>query len=218
MDQRAAISAAVLAGGESRRMGSDKALLKIAGRPLLARTIDLLHRVSDDVLVIGRRAGYESFGAAVIADRFPSAGPLGGIATALSAATHEYVLVVACDMPLLSEPLLIAMAEEPRGYDVLVPAVIAGTDREAAWQWQPLHAIYNRGCLSVVEHHLRSGDRRADAFYGDVRVRQLDEAWVSQYDPTLASFTNANEPEELENVRRQLVLRGDGMGEGHGSR
>src|SRR5690242_9512250 len=121
------VSGAILAGGQSRRMGSDKAALRIQGEPLLQRTARLLATITTDVAIIGppERAALAP-GVPILPDRWPQQGPLGGIATALQALAGEAVLVVGCDMPFLNAALLryfITLAPE---YD----AVVARADGE----------------------------------------------------------------------------------------
>jgi molybdopterin-guanine dinucleotide biosynthesis protein A len=121
-----------------------------------------------------------------------------GIATALRAAQCDFALVVACDMPLLSLPLLRAMAREPRDYDALVPALIGNrNDRAGDLALEPLHAIYSRTCVPSIDARLRAGRLKVWEFLATVRMRTLPAAWVREYDPALTSFVNANDPREL---------------------
>jgi molybdenum cofactor guanylyltransferase len=191
-----ALSAAVLTGGASTRMGADKALLELSGATLLERTLAALRVVSDDVTVVGARPPYACFGASVVVDDYPGAGPLGGVATALRAARHEHTLVVACDMPLLSGALLRAMAAEPRNYGALVPLV--------GGQPQPLHAVYARSCLPPIRARLEAGRRSVIEMLDDLHVRWLTEDWMRRFDPLLRSTHNANTPAQLEEARQLL--------------
>ncbi|MFM9108738.1 MAG: molybdenum cofactor guanylyltransferase [Chloroflexota bacterium] len=138
------VSAAVLAGGMSRRMGSDKALLPATpgGQTLLERALATVSDVADETFIVASgRPEYERFGVPVVADLHPGAGALGGIATALRAARCERCLVVACDMPFLNPVLLNAMIGWPGDWDVLAPS-IAGESRQGPGQViQTLHAI-----------------------------------------------------------------------------
>src|ERR687898_1866444 len=121
---RAPLSAAALAGGQSRRMGTDKALLPLVagGHPMLGLVLERLRSVADDVLVVANEhERYASFDARVVPDLHPQIGALGGIQAAITWSAHEHCLVVACDMPFLSLHLLRRMVSEPRNYDVLVP-------------------------------------------------------------------------------------------------
>lgn len=187
-------SAAVLTGGQSRRMGFDKAFASVNGRPLLQRTLDVLTPLSDDIFIVGFRPEYRHFDVAICPDSAPGSGPLGGIADALRAAEHDHVLVVACDMPFLNTTLLEAITREVRDYDVLVPIVDG--------QLQPLHAVYTKRCLPAIEGRLKRGDLKVTGFYRDVRVRGLGTDWLREFDPQLRSFTNMNTVAELESAQR----------------
>jgi molybdenum cofactor guanylyltransferase len=191
------LSAAVLAGGASRRMGRDKALMTLDGRTLLERAVVAVASVARDTFVVGDRAAYHQFGVAVVADEFPGAGPLGGIATALRHARHAHVLVVACDMPFLSVPLLQAMAAQPRDFDVLVPVTssVASGQRSAS-TYETLHAIYERSILPAIELRIARGELQVAAALAGLAVRELPEAWLREYDPAMRSFVNANRPDD----------------------
>src|SRR5215210_1385229 len=128
------LSAAVLVGGASRRMGTDKALLPLReGDPPLAQLVtERLRQVADEILLVGvDRSGYDQFGLPIVLDRFADGGALAGIATAVDAAQYDFCLVVACDMPFLNVDLLRWMASLPREYDVLVPE-LPGQSRQGA--------------------------------------------------------------------------------------
>jgi molybdopterin-guanine dinucleotide biosynthesis protein A len=193
------LSAAVLAGGASRRMGTDKALMTLAGQTLLERALRGVANVADDVVVVGDRTPYHRYGVPVVADEFPGAGPLGGIATALRCARHEYVLVVACDMPFLSAPLLQAMADLPRDYDALVPVTVGRRGGQAGGStYETLHAIYRRTSLPAIERRIADGELQVVAALAGLAVCELQEEWLREYDPNLMSFLNANRPGDLE--------------------
>ncbi len=204
------LSAAILAGGQSRRMGRDKALLEVRGRTLVERVAERLAAVADEVFVVSPpRAGYERFGLRIVPDRYPDAGSLGGIYTAVAEASHDYCLVVACDMPFLSVPLLTYMAERPRDYDVLVPSLAAERSRQGGRETlETLHAIYSKRCVDPMEARLREGNYKIIAFFDDVRVERLPEATVRRFDPDLWSFFNANTPEEFETALDRIEREG----------
>jgi molybdenum cofactor guanylyltransferase len=199
--QRSPLSAAALAGGQSRRMGTDKALLPLVagGEPMLGIVLQRLSAVADEVLVVANDgAKYAALGARVVPDLRPDVGALGGIQAAIASSEHDYCLVVACDMPFLSLPLLRRMADEPRDYDVLVP-LIPGESRQRSdgLVFQTLHAIYSRDCLPFIEKRIAEGKKQVVGFFEDVRVRALDVAEIARWDPDLRSFFNANTPEAL---------------------
>jgi molybdopterin-guanine dinucleotide biosynthesis protein A len=191
-----AVSAAVMAGGKSRRMGSDKAWLDVGdGRPIVQRVIDVVREVADDVLIVANDERYGTLGPRVIPDRWPDGGALGGIGTGIGAAAHDRVLVVACDMPFLRAEVLRYLVEQADGVDAVVPRI--------GGEHQTLHALYTKACLAPIERAVAAGKMRVISFFGDVRIRALDEADLRPFDPDLRSFTNVNTPEELEAARRR---------------
>jgi molybdenum cofactor guanylyltransferase len=199
------LSAAVLAGGKSSRMGTDKALLPLVdgGPSLLEIVLDRVSRVAAEMLIVGGDSErYGRFGVRVVPDRFPDSAALGGIATALGEAQHEHCLVVACDMPFLNVRLLEQMARAPRDYDVLVPA-IPGASRQSreGIVYQTLHAIYGRGCLPAIERLVAAGRLQVVGFFPEVAVRAIPVDEVQRCDPELRSFFNANSPEALARAR-----------------
>ena len=198
---RAPLGAAVLAGGQSRRMGTDKALLPLVagGQPMLCVVLERLSAVADETIVVANeQARYAAFGVRVVPDLSRHVGALGGIQAAIAWSAHEHCMVVACDMPFLSLPLLRRMAEEPRDYDVLVP-LIPGESRQRGdgLVFQTLHAIYSKRCLPFIEKRIAEGRKQVVGFFDDVRVRTLDVAEILRWDPDLRSFFNANTPEAM---------------------
>ena len=190
------LSAIVLAGGASRRLGLDKAQLTFGGRPLLHIIIDRLSPVCDEVIVAGGRRhdldGPHAPGR-VVYDAVPGQGPLAGIEAGLRAASSDFALVVACDMPFLNPALLSYMADLPRDYEVLVPV--------AAGRRHPLHAIYARACLPAIELLLARGENRADELRNLVRTRVVSDDDLRRHDPEGMSLFNLNEPADLSYAR-----------------
>src|SRR5512139_2669651 len=185
-----AVSAVVLAGGQSRRMGRDKALIDYQGRPIVAHVIDTLRALSDDIVVVANRSDlYGPFGARVVPDYEPPCGPLGGIAAGLQAVQHPLAVVVACDMPFLSVPLLRWLIDLAAGYDAVVPQT--GAD------FEPLHAVYRRECHGPIVQRIERGERRVISFFADVRLRPVPEAEWRVLDPAGRSLVNLNTPADL---------------------
>ena len=195
---RPPLSVAILAGGQSRRMGRDKAMLSLwpGGPPLLQLVVDIVAPLADDVFVVASgRPAYADFGVRVVPDAYPDAATLGGIATAIEAARTDATLVVACDMPMLSASLIRHLRDIPREYDVLVP-VLAGESRQGGrLVRQTLHAIYRPACLPPIRERIVAGRLQVIGFFPEVRVREVPEDEVRRFDPDLRSFHNANTPE-----------------------
>jgi len=183
------VSAAIMAGGKSRRMGQDKAWIELDGQPLIRRVADVLAQVADEVIIVANEPRYAALGLRVVPDRFPDGGALGGIATGVRAAIHDRVLVAACDMPFLSAEVWRVLLDHRYDGDVVIPKI--GNDLET------MHALYTKTCVAPMERALAAGKMRVVSFFDDVRVRMIEESLMRVADPTLRSFTNVNTPEEL---------------------
>lgn len=204
------VSVAILAGGQSRRMGSDKALLPLiqGGAPLISLVINKVASISQDRFIISpSRPGYHDLGISVVPDDWPNAGPLGGLATALRAAKHERCLVVSCDMPFLNRKLLEWMMTQPSDYDVLIPTVPGSSRQGESLIYQTLHAIYSTSCFPIVEQALQRGDRRMTSIFPDLRVQTVPEEIMNRLDPDGYSLFSVNSPDALQ-AAHDLVARG----------
>ena len=191
------ITAAVLAGGQSRRMGTDKSLVELAGRPLIQHVLDRLRPLGWPILLVANHADrYQSLGETIVADVLPGKGSLGGIYTALHHSATEFTFCVACDMPFLNTALIRWLATLDEEADAVVP-VVAG-------RAQGLHALYRRRCLPVISEQLARDELRISAVYDRLAVRFVAEADLRQYDPVLRSFRNVNTPEDL-GLARQII-------------
>jgi molybdopterin-guanine dinucleotide biosynthesis protein A len=198
------LTAAVLAGGRSRRMGTDKALIRLdpSGPTLLERVLELVGAVADDRVVIATdRPHYAAFGVPVEPDHYPDAAALGGIATALEVAAGSPCLVVPCDLPFLNVPLLSHLRARAAAADVVVPTARGESRQRGGVIFQTLHAIYGPACLPPVRAQLARGERQIVRFFDDIRVATVDEEVVRRFDPDLWTFFNVNTPEALSLAR-----------------
>lgn len=186
----------VLAGGSSRRLGRDKAMLRFGGAPLLKIVVDRITHVCDHVVVaVDQPERYQELRlpAKLVADAAPGLGPISGLQSGLQACDAEHVLVVACDLPFLNVELLRFMADLPRSYQALVPW---SEDR-----WQPLCAIYARSCLKVVDAMVSAGGGSMHKLLDQLDVRRPDEEEIRRLDPQRLSFLNLNERSDLDKAR-----------------
>ncbi len=183
------VTGLVLAGGASRRMGRDKALLELDGRALIQIVVERMMEACGEVLIVAADvASYAGFGVAVVEDRFRDVGVLGGLHAGLAAASHDLTLAVGCDMPFLNPDVLRAFADWAEGYDVALL-------RHNGYL-EPLHGAYRRTCLLPIEAAIRTGERRIVSFFPRVRVRYVTPQEIAPIDPQLESFRNLNTPEE----------------------
>ena len=163
------LSAFVLAGGRSSRMGTDKAFLQLDGRTLLARALDRLHALTPEVRTVGPAAKFAAYGP-VVEDVYADRGPLAGIHAALSASATELNLILAVDLPFVSAALLRFIVEEARACDavVTVPRIAGG--------YQPLCAVYRRAFAPLAAAALEAGKNKIDALFAVTSTRVLEES------------------------------------------
>src|SRR6476660_7550396 len=139
-----ALTAFVLAGGKSTRMGTDKAFLELSGRSLLTNALELAQSVATEVRIVGDPARFSAFGA-VVQDVYPNRGPLGGIHAALAASDAELNLIIAADLPLLDVRLLKLLIDIAGNCDALV------TVPRVAGNYEPLCAVYRKPFVAFAE-------------------------------------------------------------------
>ncbi|MBF6611501.1 MAG: molybdenum cofactor guanylyltransferase [Chloroflexi bacterium] len=189
--------AAILAGGASSRMGSNKAFLRLhpGGATLIESVILRLQQAGfgSPLLVTNTPADYALLHLPTVADEVAGAGPLGGVLAALCRSPHEYLLVVGCDMPALNPALLRHMAARQTTADALVPR---WTKRDGRIQAETLHAIYSRSCIEPIRRRIAVGEVKMADLLGAISVEYLEEDELRLYDPELAAFRNINTPEE----------------------
>ncbi len=177
----------VLTGGRSSRMGRDKALIDIAGRPLALRVAEQAGKFCDSVSLVGDPAAYGSLGLKVVPDTFPGQGPLAGIEAALGATAADWNLIVACDMPALGSAAIEQL------FDLQADCALPQYDDGRA---EPLCAVYHRRCHAAIRATLESGVRKvADA------LRRLEaDGFAVRYLPVASAkpFANLNTPDEVQ--------------------
>lgn len=179
----------ILAGGESSRMGKDKAFLMFGGRPLFEHVVNTLRPIFRDVIVVTNTPeAYCKYGVTVTTDAVEKRGPLTGIYSGLLVSKSEYNFVVACDMPFLNSGLIEYMNRQCEGYDIVVP--------EINGQVEPLHAIYHRRLIPRIEAALKNEERQIRKLFEKAEIRRIISQELDLFDPGRRSFTNLNTPNE----------------------
>ena len=192
--ERLPLTAAILAGGRSTRMGVDKILLDIQGELLIRRVLDAVTQTCARIAVVTNRPGDLAvlglpLEVSVLSDEIAYQGPLGGLATALAWTQDEWVLAVAADIPWI-EPAVVRALWAARGQAaVVVPVTDHGPE--------PLLALYHRRCLPVVNAALAAGRLKLRAILEELPVVRVPAEALRQIDANLASFENINTPEDL---------------------
>jgi len=190
------VSAVILAGGESRRMGNNKALLPYRS----GRFIDAVHRqmaaIFPEVILVTNTPGlYQALPCRKVADLYPGMGALAGIHAGLHHSGNPRIFVVACDMPCLNSQLIRHLAARVEGHEVVVAESDSGLE--------PLHALYSKESLATIEQMLVAGEKRVMALYPKVRLLQLPAAEIARLDPGFASFRNINTREDYARLREE---------------
>jgi molybdopterin-guanine dinucleotide biosynthesis protein A len=187
------LSLAILAGGPSSRMGQDKALMPLLGRPLIQRVLERLSRIADEVILsTNAPAEYAFLKIRTLPDMKAGQGALGGLYTILEAAKYPHVAAVACDMPFASPALFeyeleLSLKNEA---DVVIPSTAEGLE--------PLHAIYRREtCLPIIRAALEAKSYKMTGWLHEANVRVVPPEVTVQFDPKGLAFKNLNTPEEF---------------------
>ena len=189
------LAAFVLAGGQSTRMGSDKAFVELNGQTLLLRALALVTAITPQVGIVGDRKKFSAF-APVVEDVYPEHGPLGGVHAALSSSKAELNLVLAVDLPFVELKFLDYLIAQARDCDATVTVPRTGGG------WQPLCAMYRRGFADVAEPALIAGNNKIDLLFAKVKIRVLEHTELLQSGFADSMFRNLNTPQELESARR----------------
>jgi molybdopterin-guanine dinucleotide biosynthesis protein A len=190
------ICAVILAGGQSRRMGFNKALIDVNGRPIISILIDQVRQLTSQIVISSNDdCSYRFLNFPVVPDRFAGCGPLAGLHAAMRWNDCSLYIVLACDLPNLQVRLLRSLVSLAEGFDAAIPRTNDGVAH-------PLCAVYRRTCLPAIEQALEKGSNKFIETFLDnalaVRWVGPDEGVYEQ--PDLA---NINTPADLQKLRRR---------------
>ncbi len=192
------MTAVILAGGKSRRLGQDKAWLKIGGQAIIRRTLACLSPLFEEVIIVGPAyAGeFQELGVKIIPDELPETGPLGGLYSGLKASSCEWVFCCACDMPFLNSKLIAALKSQANHYNAIIC--------KWAGKTHPLHSFYTKSCLPVIQNNLENNQLKMMDILPLLTVKYVDEKFIAQYDADGSSLFNLNTPKNLKQVIGKL--------------
>lgn len=178
-------------------MGKNKALIEIAGIPIIERIHSLFLTLFEEVLIITDQGNlFSHLGAKTYGDLIPDLGALGGLYTGLSFASSPYSFCVACDMPFLKQSVIEYLIRSINSYDAVVPRTSDGL--------QPLHAIYSKSCLEPIRGLIARNRVKIIDFYSQINLRVIEEEEFRTLDPQNESFINVNTPEELAFLQKKI--------------
>ena len=210
------VTGVILAGGKSRRMGENKALMRLGDDSLIGHVIRCLHDVTDELLLVTNSpTEYAHLDVPMHGDILPDAGALGGIYTGLIHASHDVILCVACDSPFLEPKLLSYLVSVLGEYDAVMPYTYSsrqtpfcrnkdigvtnpsyGDDTQITLQ--TLCAAYSKRCLPIIELMLQESELRVHALQERARIQRVSPEVWREFDPEGMSFFNINTPEDFE--------------------
>ncbi len=211
-------TAIILAGGNSQRMGRDKASVLLGEHTLLQHVISTLRPLFPTLLVSVRQLRPEidlpqvcdeQSGAGMRPGGGPKlgGGPLAGLSASLSQVTTPWAFVVACDMPFVEVALVELLATYRAQYQAVVP-VVRGHP-------QPLAAFYARSCLDTIRTTLASGENSSlRAILERLQVRYVDETELLQADPALHSFFDLDTPQDVAKAMKLVPMKLDSLKSG----
>jgi molybdopterin-guanine dinucleotide biosynthesis protein A len=188
------VSAAILCGGEGRRMGGvDKSQLRASGRPFIDRQLDVLRALTPHLMLIDRDAGRPvPPGVRLVTDIVPASGALGGIYTALERAATDRVLVLACDMPFVTSAFLSYLIERDARADVVIPRDGQGRS--------PLCGVFHRRLAPAIRTRLDARTLRVEDALAAFAVTTVDARDVARFDTDGRLLLNVNTPAEYDNL------------------
>ena len=187
------ITGVILAGGKSSRYGTNKALVRIEGIPLIERVAAVMQSLFERVFLITNTPDeYAYLGFPMHEDLIKGLGPIGGIYTALTAIPNSGGFFTPCDMPFLNPYLIRYMIDIREDYDAVVPKV--------SEKVEALHSLYSKRCLPAVKKLIDRREYQVFRFFPEVSVRYVEEAEIRGFDSQLRSFLNINRPEEVEEL------------------
>ena len=189
-------SAAILAGGQARRLGgTDKSALVVGTRSILDRQLSLLRGLTPHIIIVASDESHVRMaGVPVVRDRITGAGSLGGLYTALMEAPTEQVLVIACDMPFLTTPFLAHLAQRGRDTDAAIPRDARGR--------HPLCASYARRVAAHLHDRIAMGDLRVGEAVAALQVLEIGPDELQTFDPDGRLLANVNTPADYEQIRQ----------------
>ena len=180
--------AVILSGGESSRMGSDKGLIEINGKPMVEHIIGTLKPIAHSLWVSTANKNYIQFGVSLVADEYTAIGPLGGLHTALKRAISDCLLVVSVDAPFVSEECILKLIRHSES-DTIAISKCEGKS-------YPLIGVYPISVLAKLEEYIECGKRSVFGFLETQKVKEVE--FSEQYK---GCFRNINTPEDLKEIQ-----------------
>jgi molybdopterin-guanine dinucleotide biosynthesis protein A len=194
-------SAAILAGGENRRMPVLKAFIEVNGQKIIEKNLGIMNSLFEETFIVTNQpSAYSYLGAKMFGDIYDIRGPMTGILTSLLNSSGKWVYISACDMPFINTDLIKYMASRRKGVDAVVP-VLKGKP-------EPLFSLYSKRLLTSMEKAVLSDNKSLKDFLGGKRVQYITTGEIKKFDPEAVSFINLNTPRDIDlYLKRKDILR-----------
>lgn len=194
------VTAVILAGGASSRMGQNKALMELGGRPMIDRIIEPLRNSFREIIIVTDHPGqYGHLSNVKLVKDIVSGGKknsLLGIYSGLKAASHPYIFIIACDMPFVNISLIENMIRGLRDEDIVIPYIEP--------HYEPLYALYHKNCIKAIQGMLAEDNYKITELLKLLRVSKILPKEIKRFDPHMKCFVNVNTYEQYIAVSREF--------------
>lgn len=200
MSKKPAGTAIILAGGDSKRFGYPKTLLKLGDKTVTEIIVCRLRAVFEELIIVTDQPGSLKHLPVKITGDIITGGPkssLRGLHAGLSVSSNNCNFVVACDMPFVNIPLVEYLYSFFQGNDAVVPRI----DEYV----QPLHAFYGKNCVTKIENNLINGRLKVSELFNDIKIRYVDKENIFRFDPEQKAFFNINTFADYEKARHYYI-------------
>lgn len=178
------MSAIILAGGKSSRMGQDKGLMPLNGEPMVQKIINTAKEITDTILIISNNKEYEQFGYPVFEDEIKDQGPMAGIYTGLLHSSTPKNLILSCDVPFVQVELLKELINKSDDFDITIPRKDDKTHQ--------LIGVINKSCLASFKNNIDNNQLKLKIAYEALNLNVID---ANQFDKKM--FTNINSKDDI---------------------
>jgi molybdenum cofactor guanylyltransferase len=190
------VTGIILAGGKSSRMGTEKGMLPLCGKPMILYAIEALSPICSQLIISSSSDSYTDLGYQAVADEFPGIGPMGGIYSALRKSKNEKNLVLSCDLPFVTSELLKYILDNSEGFKVAVPWL-------GGKYYEPLCGFYNSSILGKIGDYILNENYKLPDLFEEISINRLViNKQSSFYNEHL--FLNINSKHELANAEKLM--------------
>jgi molybdenum cofactor guanylyltransferase len=160
------VTGIILAGGKSSRMGAEKGLQELCGKPLIQYAIEALSDLCKTIIISSSSDAYQSLGYKVVADIIPGIGPMGGIYSTLQKSNTQQNLVLSCDLPFVSAELLSYILQNSKGYKVAIPWL-------GDQHYEPLCGFYHLSVLDQISDYIQNNNYKLPDLFEEISINKL---------------------------------------------